>query len=190
MFGEGSFFDKYFNVNLSDYPAFGFDFNVSLLVFGIFIGITAAIVIATLRRSASTLVLRQLLRHEATGEGEAKTLCELGLAERSTVKSVLSSDKTLRRFVSLVGEKAVSYEDYAAMTKEERTRFDKERSIDFSAAAFFIPEDKVEQATRAVQSDASSPVTAVLLCAIMLSAYILLSVMLPSILSFAASLLG
>ena len=189
MFEEGSFFDKYFNVNLSDYPAFGFDFNVSLLTLGIFIGIIIAVVITTVRRSASTLVLRQLLRHEATGEAEAKTLSDVGLLDKRCVKSALSTDKMLRRFVSLVGEEEPSYEEYTAMTKEERAAFEK-RSIDFSTAAFFIPEEKVEAATKALQSDTSSPITAAFLCLVLCGAYVLISVMMPQILSFASSLLG
>ena len=190
MFGEGSFFDKYFNVNLSDYPAFGFNFNVSLLVFGLFIGICAAIILISHLKSTSALVLRQLLRHEAKSEDSAKTLADLGLADNKSAKRALVSDKTLRRLVTLVGESRPSYEEYTAMTKEEQASFDRRGDIDFDSALFYIAEDNRERATRAVHSDTSSPFNAALLCVLMLGAYFMLSLALPSLLSFAASLLG
>lgn len=190
MFEEGSFFDKYFNVNLSDYPAFGFDFNVSLVLFALFLGLCVAIIIITLKKCAATAVLRQLLRHEATGEGAAKVLSEIGLSESRSAKRALSCDKMLRRYIKLVGEVKISYEDYMKMSKEEQKAHDRGRAIDFSDAKFFIPEEEADRAVSAVQSDTSSPLTAFLLCAVMLAAFFLLSMALPTILSFAASAIG
>ena len=190
MFEEGSFFDRYFNINLSDYPAFGFDFNVSLVLFALCLGLCIAIVIITAKKCASTAILRQLLRHEAVGEGASKTLSEIGLAENRAAKRALSCDKMLRRYVKLVGEVKISYEDYMKMTKAEQKTFDKGREIDFSEARFFVPENEADRATTAVQSDSSSPLTAALLCLVMLAAFFALSMAMPSILAFAASVIG
>ena len=190
MFPRGSFFDKYFDINLSDYPAFGFDFNISLLLFGIFAGICAAIVVVTMRKCASTAALRQLLRHEAIGEGEAKSLSEIGLAENKSASRAFSRDKMLRRYVKLVGEAQISYEEYMAMSKAERQSYDKGREIDPMESRFFIPEESADRALLAVQSDTSSPFTAALLCLVMLAAFVGFSMAMPSILSFLETLVG
>ena len=81
----------------------------------------------------------QLVRHEAYTEELAKTLAELRVDNTFVVKRVLSNNNILTKIVARAGAKAYSYEEYVALSKEERDAVEK---IDFDTAAFYIREDK------------------------------------------------
>ena len=99
-----NFYKKYFLLNLKDYPNIDVDFPITLAFFIFFIGLMAVSVTVNFRRSKIELMVRQLKRHNAESEENAKTLKELRL-DNIIFKLLLAREGQLTKLVKRVGEK-------------------------------------------------------------------------------------
>ena len=175
------FFAELLSVNLKDYGEIETDLNISYILLFLSLGVCVAVVINNLLSSASVSLLRALLRHEAEGEGNAKTLAELGLEKSPILRYALASNLKLCRLVSAVDEKKLSYDEFIALSKKEQRRYGAKREV--SSSPLFISAEKKAQAENALHAEASIGAT-LISCLLVLAVCFLLLLALPTLLSF------
>ena len=134
---------KYFAINLNDYENINFSLEINKVVLGTFVAMIVGVVLLSIYRGNSRLLVMQLTRHGATSEDSAKTLSELGLANSRAIKRILSGSNVITKTVTRVGTVKYDYDDYVKMDKKARAEAEK---IDFANARFYISE---KQSTRA-----------------------------------------
>ena len=135
-----SFFNDIIMLNAKDYLDTVLDVYVNLVVFIIASALCVASFIINHHKTYTLRTIKQLLRHKATDAENAKTLAELHLFESRSVKWALSRKSQLSDLVKRVGAKEYSYEEYVALQKEKKLP---KETIDFAAARFFIPKEKL-----------------------------------------------
>lgn len=157
-----------FAINLNDYENINFSLEINKVVLGVSIALVLGIIFLSLYRGNIRLVVMQLTRHGAQSEESAKKLSELGLEKSVFVKYLLSGNNALTKVVARVGEKKYSYEDYVALSKEERKESEK---INFENAAFYIKEEEknlvmtiMEKYSASVTRTALASVFVVIIC--------------------------
>ena len=211
-----NFYEKYINLNLSDY-GIKLDLEINKLLIIIFIGLCIACFIVNYNQSQISLVLKKLIRAEAFGEANAKTLADLGLSNSKTVKKLLSkTEGPLKSIITFVGAKSLSYEEFLALEKARRKKRkvntpDKSKepsnrektadsgncggnsadalSIDFASAKFYIKEDMVERANEAFVKNNSSVSKTALLCVLLLGCCVALIFLMPLLLRLVQGIL-
>ncbi len=180
-----SFYEKYFLLNLKDYPNIGIDLEINKILFCIILGIIAASFIINFIRGTCKSVITKLTRHNSYAEDSAKTLGELKINSPLT-RYILKTNKRLLSIIKRVGEKSYTYEEYVAMTKEKGY---KEEKIDFETARFYIAEDKRDEAAGILNMKDTSFLSTVLFALLLLSMFVCLMFLMPEILPFINNLL-
>ena len=137
-----------FEINLSDYENINFDLEINKAIFCASVVLIIGIILFSIYRATIRRIVFQLVRHEAYFEEKAKTLTELKIDKTLVIKYLFSNNNILTKIVSRVGEKNYSYEEYVALSKEER---EKSERIDFDTAAFYIKEDKKDFALSVIE---------------------------------------
>ena len=132
------FLKKCFAVNLNEYAYINVDLEINKAVLITVIALIVSVIFVDLYRGNVRLLALQLTRHSAYSEENAKTLGELGLADNSFVKRLLSSDSMILKTVNRVGAVKHEYEEYVALSKEEKKNLDK---IDFTTARFYVSDE-------------------------------------------------
>ena len=112
-----SFFEKLYNdyicLNLGDYPNIGVNFEINKLLIFVFIGLCVACFIIGKNQANVSLLLKKLMRAEAFGEDNGKTLAELGLSDNKSVKTLIEKNSgVIKKVVSVKGIKKMTYEEY------------------------------------------------------------------------------
>ena len=171
---------KCFAINLNDYENINFNLEINKVIFGAFCALMVGVVILSIYRGTIRAVMMQLIRHETYSEEDAKTLKELGLGESRTVKRLLSGDNILTKTVVRVGKKKYSYEEYMALSKEERL---KNESVDFSTAKFYINEDNKDRAASIVEKYVTSVPRTVVSCVFVAIICVCIMACMPEILN-------
>lgn len=194
-----NFYDNYICINLKDYQGFDVDLEINKLLFFIFLGISVACFFISYHQQNMLLLLKKLFRSESFGEANAKTFAELGLSSNNAVKGlVLKNSGPIKRVVSVIGKKTLSYEEYIAIekakkiakqTKTEYADNDIEPEIDFSVARFYIAEENRVYAERAYSNNNTSYVKATLSCAMFFVFYLVVVLLMPVILNVASSMM-
>lgn len=180
--------NEYLSLNLKDYENIGIDFEVNKFLLILGISLCVASFVISRQRSIICEMIKQLFRHSATSKENAKTLGELGLIDSHAIKRSLSSDSQLRRLVSFVGERKLSYEEYVALSKAKKKTVD---TPDFASARFYIPEASLDRAKHVYNNYSTSALHTVLLCLLCLAITVCLIMLSPSIISLVdASLAG
>lgn len=64
-----NFYEKYFLLNLKDYPGIGIDLEINKLLLFLVIGTIIALIFVGFRRAGVALVIKSILRREAKDEG-------------------------------------------------------------------------------------------------------------------------
>ncbi len=151
------FTQKYFSPDLSGYDNFSLGgtsmFSVRTVIFGIYIGLNLAAILAIFDKRVLGDFVRALLGEDCLSKESAKTVAELGFAKNTAVRSSLKSGYTLRRVVKCVeeeqfyadlAEKQAEYEKEAALAAERGEKMPKFRAtefkVDLATAHFYIPE--------------------------------------------------
>ncbi len=182
------FYNKIFNINLSDYENIGGNFPINKILFLITVALCVAYVIIELQKKSSQDVVKQLTRHEANTEESAVTLEEIGLHKAFLVKMLLKSDTSfLSRLVKRVGKVEYTYEEYVELQKAKKLP---KETIDFSTARFYLDVGQEERRKHITDSYTPSILRMVLLCLLMLVIYICIALAMPEILSFINSSLA
>ena len=121
------------------------------ILFGLLVGIVIASFIMVFDKRVLGSFVRKLLKEECLSPESAKRLCQLGFADKLTVRNSLRRGTTLRSVVRSREE-----EEYKASIEERRAEYEKKREEDptlppFKAAEykidpdedhFYIPEEK------------------------------------------------
>ena len=181
-----AFFKNYFFINLNDYPSFGFNFPITLVLFCFLIALIFTTVAVNYKRRKIEEIIKALTRHKAFDESSAKTLAEINLNSPS-FKSLLSSEGQLTKMVSRVGEKKLSYEEFITISKSKEYE---EEKIDFVTARFYISKSGSDRAKRILEIGSSSTVSTILFCLFLVAVFVCLALLMPGILSALNSFLG
>ena len=174
------FYDSFICLNLKQYKNLDVDFEINKFLIIALIGIIAAIIIINYIRSSMYLTVNKLIRHEAFGEQNAKTITELGI-NLKRVKRCLTSGSQLKTIISRVGEKKLTYEEYIESCKSKAKL---KNVIDFESAKFYINQDKSDEARDLGLKSKSLVLNTVLFCALSVVAVVCLIFLMPEILSF------
>lgn len=180
------FYNKYFLINLLDYPNIGIDLQINVILFCFLIGLIVTTVIINLRNEAVTRLIKKLLRYESLNEENAKTLTDLGINNAIT-RSTLMGSSRIAKIISRVGAIQMTYEEYVEAIKDKKY---KEEKIDFNTASFYISEENYEEAVSFTEADTTSPLNTALLCLLMTAIYVFLMFLMPSILSIIDGMLA
>lgn len=171
---------EYLSLNLKDYENIGIDFEINKFLILVGLALCVASFVISRKRSLISEMIKQLFRHNSTSEQNAKTLKELGLIDSRGIKRSLSADSQLRKMVSFVGERKLSYEEFVALSKEKKKAVD---VPDFETARFYIPDEALDRAKYVYNNYSSSLLHTVLLCVLCLSITACLILLSPSIVS-------
>ena len=176
-----TYIESYFSVNLKDYPNINIDLPINAVIFAVTLGVCIAVIALHVQSSAYNLLIKQLLRHSALGESEAKSLSDLGLSESRAVRRALLSVGRLRGVVVQRGAKEYSYEEYV---KLQRERALPKSDIDFDTAEFYIPKDRRDEAERIREKTTSTLTRTVFTCLFILAVFVCISLFMPELLDF------
>ena len=182
-----NFFKELLTLNVKDYVTDGPDIKINLFILAITLGLCIGTVVMGVYKRCTVLMLKQLIRHEATGEANAKTLAELRLSDKKLLKYFLSRKGQLTLIVGRVGEKKYTYEELVALQKEKGY---KEEKIDFSTAAFYIREDKSDKAKHVYENENASGLSILLYCILFIGIFFALALLMPSILGVVDNILN
>ncbi len=180
------YYEKYFLINLKDYPNIGVDLEITKILFFFFVGLIVATVAINYLRSTMYTVVKALMRREASSEAAAFTLGELGL-DSTRVRRALRGGTQLSRIVGRVGESKYTYEEYKSLAKKKGFS---DEIINFDEARFYIRPEQKLRAEKIYMSGASSVLHTVLFSVLLVAIFICLMLLLPEILSFVNKLLG
>ena len=169
-------YEKYFLINLKDYPNIGINLEINVLVLAFTLGVVFASFMINYHRGYTYFTVKRLLRHGALDEKGAKTLDELGINSLS-VRFALSRSGQLSKLVRRVGETHYTYEEYVAKKNT------KEGKIDFSTARFFLDETQLDRARHISEAEPPSLAKAILFAVMILAIGICLFLLMPEILT-------
>jgi len=178
---------EFLSLNLRDYENIGINFNINLFILGLTAALCIASFITNYHRSIMVDMIKQLFRHNATSEDAAKTLSELGLAGSRGIKRALCGETQLRKMVSMLGEKKLSYEEYVALQKNKKKTAE---APNFDEARFYISESSLERAKRVYNSYDTSLLRTSLLCLLYFAVAVCIILASPEILTLINSALG
>ena len=183
----------YLDLNLSEYfPDFSFRINLFFLVMTI--GLCLGCAIADIYNGVLARFLKKLLRANAIGPENAKTLAQLN-----------EGGWLLRRFLTSESGRLAHYIDHtnasdAAMTPTPKRDEggDEEENVSRRTTEkkrpeeqrFYIPAERRDEVLRFYERDASSPIKAIFLCVFLLAVWLVLALLMPYILALLASLVG
>lgn len=178
-------YEKYFLINLNDYPNIGINLEINKLVIALTLGLVVASLLINYHRSYTYLAAKRLLRYGATDEKSAKTLKELGINIPS-VRFALSRSGQLTKMIRRVGEPHYSYEEYIKAAKSRK----KEEKIDFDKALFYLDESHTDRARHISEGGTPSLLRSILFAFLILAIGGCLFLLMPEILTWINSLLA
>ena len=179
------FYEKYFLVNLNDYPNIGIDLEISKVLFCLLVGLIVATVVIGYRRYAVITIIKKLMRHEIYSEENAKTLVELSINSFGT-RMALKGKGRLSGIVKRVGEKEYTYEEYSALIK---TKGFKEEDIDFNEAKFYLKKENLNEAQKVLNVPTPSVINTLLFSVLLIAVYICIILIIPELLTLISGLL-
>ena len=173
----------FISINLKDYIDPGIDFPINVFLLSIALGLCIATFLITFQKRYTVRLIKQLLRHDATNEENAKSLSQLRIKPGFFLKAALSRSGQLTDMVKRVGETKFTYKQYKKMQKEKGF---KEEKIDFETAKFYIAEDKLDRAKKINEISFPSYINATLCCILILAIFICITLYMPEILTWIA----
>ena len=173
-------------VNLNDYENIGIDLQINKVLFPAFVVFCIMMIALAVYRNAMRDLVVKIIRHEAYNEDSAKTLDELGLAKNVIITYLLSRDNMLSKIVKIAGKQEYSYEEYIALSKEERLAHEK---IDVSKSALYIPEDNIDRARHIKEKYMMSKTKLMLASVLVFLIYIIIASSMSEILNVINNLL-
>ena len=139
---EDYIFLKYVLLNFKDYKNLGFNFPIGIILILLAFALPIAVFIVNHRKNSIAICVKQLLRHDAIGEGGAKDLKSLRLSKFSSIKKMLLRGGQFSSMVKIEGLKKPSYEEYTKDLKEKK----KSQKINFNEIKIYLSEEKKKEA--------------------------------------------
>ena len=180
-------FKNCFTTNLNEYDNININLEINKVLVLAFAVLMIGIIFFNSYRRNMRLMVTQLIRHGAKSEENAKTLGELGLNDARIIKRLLLGDNMLTKIVARVGEKRYEYEEYKALTKEEKDRIS---TVDFATAKFYIREDKLFSAEEVSSRYNTSVTNTVISCVFLVIVCVCLIACMPGILNIINNMLS
>ena len=177
--------EKYFYINLKDYPSIGIDLYINQILLWFTIGIIVASFAISFNRTTINIILKKLIRRNAVSEETALTLGELGINAWRT-RLLLSGSGQLCRLVGRVGEISYSYEEFVKLNKEKKY---KEEKVDFATARFYLRSESMDRSRHLVETGTTSMLNAVLFSVLVFAIYICIALLMPEILTFISGII-
>ncbi len=168
-----NFFKELFFLNFKDYENIGVDFPIGIFMIALTVAIAALLFYMNGKKLCIHTMLKRSIRLNAIGEGEAKTLAELGLSDSRALKSALSGGGQLNYIVKRID--AEPTDDASAAKAGVR--------IDFKTSKFYILEDRLDRAKRMLETESDSWWQPIILSALLLALLILFGIFADEILS-------
>lgn len=175
-----NFIKDFVFLNLSQYENFGLSFPLGLFLILLSVGVCSISFYLNYYKSRTSALYKQLLRHEATCEANAKTLKELRLFDSLILRRSLSRGGELTSIVKRAGEIKPTYEEYIEKSSK---RGYKPEKIDFNEARFYIEEGKEDKAKRLLEQSSPAVWKPILLSAVFAAVLVLLALFLPDLLT-------
>ena len=174
------------STNLNDYDNIGINLEINKVVFVTFVLFGVMMVLLSVYRKNMRDLVMQLMRHEAYTEEKACTLEELKLNENRVVTYMLAHSDMLKKIVERVGKPQYTYEEYKALSKEERAESER---IDFNDARFYIVESQIDRARHIKEKYVIDKTRLILGCVFLFVVYIAVAAAMPEILNVINNLL-
>ena len=179
-------YEKYFLLNLNDYPNIGINLEINKLVLALTLGAIIASLLINYHRSYTYLSVKRMLRLGALNEKSAKTLDELGI-NKASVRLALSRSGQLTKMIRRVGEPAYSYEEYV---KKMKSKAGTDEKINFDTAQFYLDESQLDRARRIGEAGNPSLLRSILFALLLFTIGVCLFLLMPEILTFINGLLA
>lgn len=138
--------------NFSDYKNLNFNFPIGLIIIFLAIGFPIMVFIINHRKNTVAICIKQLLRHDAIGEDNAKSLSALRLSGMKTLKKMLLAGGQLSAMVKIANYQKPSYDDYIKARKEKK----KIEKPDLDSAKIYLTEEGKERADDIAAAGVSS----------------------------------
>ena len=175
------YINDYLLLDISSYIKNSPSIKINLFIVAIAFGLCIAAFMVSYHKINMLRAIKQLFRHNAKSEEEAKTLTELSLNDNRALKRMLSQSGQLTDIVKMIGKKQYTYEEYVALQKSKKLA---EEKIDFSVARFYIAKDKVDKAKRIQETENPSYIKTALACVFILAVAICITLAMPEVISF------
>ncbi len=176
-------FLRYVFLNFNDYKNLNFNFPIGIILLLSAIALPFAIFFANHRRSVITTCAKQLIRHDALGEENAKSLKALRLSKIKSLKKMLLSGGKLSSMVKIAGYQKPSYEEYIKEIKKKN----KTKNSITEDTRIYLSEEMIKEAEE-IASAGESPIWKPLLISIVSVAIIaILFIFMPEILELTNS---
>ena len=172
-------------LNARDYLLSAGDVYINLIMLFIALALSVASFWINHHKTYMVEMIKQLLRRNAIGEENAKTLAELHLADSKSLKAALNRRGQLTEIVKRAGYVEPTYEEYVDMIREKKH---KEEKIDFAVSRFYIPEQSVEKATLIKEKENPTILRTALVCVLIFSLCVCLMLLMPGILNLLSNL--
>lgn len=167
-------------LNAKDYLLTESNIPINIVVLAIGIALSVASIFIYYHKAYTLAIIKALLRREAVGEENAKTLSELHVNSSFALKRALSRKGQLTRIVKRAGYTEPTYEEYMALSKKER----RGEKIDFETARFFIPRDLVDKAKLIKDKENPTVIRTLLVCLLIIALSVCFMMLMPAILTF------
>lgn len=153
---------EFFFLNLIQFENIGIYFPIGVFLILLCAAACFSVFFITYYKTYTRSLYKQLIRHNATSEENAKTLSEIRLDASFAIRSALSRrNGQLTYIVKRAGEEKIGYEEY--MERSAKSKGGEEK-IDFSAARFYIPKERCDEAKKILDGAEPSWILAGVLC--------------------------
>jgi hypothetical protein len=174
-----NFYRDYFSLNLKDYSNINIDLEINKIIFFIFIGIMIATVVLNYRRYCMIVLIKRLLRYDATDITNAKSISELGI-KKHHAKCAMSTGR-MSKIVYSTERREYTYDQYSQMIKQGKGR---EEKIDFLNERLYIKETEFDNAHLIADNNHPTVFNTFLFCVFILASCVCIMFIMPSILNF------
>ena len=194
------FYTRFFFINTNEYYNLGGDLWINILLL-ILLPIVLLILISYhLVRNNTFLIVKRLLKRDATSEDNAKKLKDLGLEDRKIIKWMLSGDGQITRIVKRKGAPVYTYEEYVEAQKKgkkssgdgtkEENKCSCNNKIDFETAEFYLDDTQSERIERICEKYEVRRRNTVIMCVAISVAFVIVMLMMHEILFGINELVG
>ena len=173
-----NFYRDYISLNLNDYSNINFDLEINKIILFLFIGIMVAAVVLNYRRYCMIILIKRLLRYEATDKESAKSIGDLGI-KKHHVKCAMSTGR-ISKIVYSTEKHEYTYEEYSQMIKKGKG---KEEKIDFSKDKLYIKETELDSAQIIADINHPTIFSTILFCVFILASCVCIMFIMPGVLS-------
>ena len=183
------FYTRFFLINTNEYYNLGADLWINKLLFVLMPIVVLIWVGYHLVRNNTFLVVKRLAKRDAMSEDNAKTLKDLGLADRKILKWMLSGDGRITRLVKRKGAPVYTYEEYVEAQKRRKKKSTDgavdpgKEKIDFETAEFYLDGTQSERITKICASYEVRPRHTVIMCIGIVVTFVIVMLLMHEILT-------